>query len=232
MYRHLSTAIESNPIFRRLFLYRKVFLTKSSRRYYSQFGEDICLGSLVNLKKKGFYVDVGCYHPTKYSNTFRLYQHGWRGINIDMDSIKVEACELKRPHDKNICVAITDDESVSSMSMYSHGFYALTSTLEKEQEASFICTRIVPCSTLNHILEKESVDTVDLISIDAEGHDLNVLRSIDLTRYSVKTIIVESFEKFLTDVLESGIYQHVSNQGFELVNWAGKSLIFQKRGRL
>jgi hypothetical protein len=31
----------------------------------------------------GFFVDVGCFHPLFYSNTWKLYKKGWRGVNID-----------------------------------------------------------------------------------------------------------------------------------------------------
>ena len=33
----------------------------------------------------GFYVDVGCFHPKKHSNTYLLYKRGWSGINIDVE---------------------------------------------------------------------------------------------------------------------------------------------------
>ena len=35
-------------------------------------------------KKKGVYIDVGCYHPIRLSNTKFLYEKGWKGINIDI----------------------------------------------------------------------------------------------------------------------------------------------------
>src|SRR5665213_2950175 len=57
-------------LFRWLFLLRKVFLTRSSRRYWSQYGEEIGLDRVLHRNRPGFFVDVGCYHPTKYSNTF------------------------------------------------------------------------------------------------------------------------------------------------------------------
>jgi len=72
-----------------LYLLRKVFLTRSSRRYWSQYGEDIVLDRVLNLRKPGFYVDVGCYHPVKNNNTFKLYRRGWRGVNLDIDDCRV-----------------------------------------------------------------------------------------------------------------------------------------------
>ena len=55
---------------KKLKLFNKAFLTNFIKFHYSQFGEDIILREI--LKKEitnGFYVDVGCYHPKKFSNT-------------------------------------------------------------------------------------------------------------------------------------------------------------------
>ena len=47
------------------------------RKTYSDSGEDLYI--LNNLGKKGFYVDVGCHHPTRLNNCHLLYLNSWRG---------------------------------------------------------------------------------------------------------------------------------------------------------
>ena len=59
--------------------------------YYSQTGEDIILKVLFERQNHGIYVDVGCNHPIKDSNTFHLYMSGWSGICIDANP---ELCRL------------------------------------------------------------------------------------------------------------------------------------------
>ena len=49
---------------------------------YGQFGEDALIQRTLK-KKKGTYVDIGCYHPILYSNTYGLYRRGWKGIVVD-----------------------------------------------------------------------------------------------------------------------------------------------------
>lgn len=50
---------------------------------FSGAGEDIILRHLIGSDKMdGFYVDVGSYHPMRFSNTYFFYPHGWRGINV------------------------------------------------------------------------------------------------------------------------------------------------------
>jgi hypothetical protein len=43
----------------------------------------LILRRIFEHKQKGFYVDVGAYHPFLFSNTYIFYLRGWRGINID-----------------------------------------------------------------------------------------------------------------------------------------------------
>jgi len=54
---------------------------------YSQHGEDKEIEKLLaGLNPNDFlYVDVGANHPTTFSNTYRLYRMGWKGIVIDPD---------------------------------------------------------------------------------------------------------------------------------------------------
>jgi hypothetical protein len=67
-------------------LVRRLIGLNNETDYYSQAGEDAILSNIFNYvlpTDRGFYVDVGAYHPFKHSNTYLLYRAGWRGINID-----------------------------------------------------------------------------------------------------------------------------------------------------
>ena len=48
---------------------------------YSQEGEDLILQRIFATRERGFYVDVGAHHPQRFSNTYKFYRGGWRGIN-------------------------------------------------------------------------------------------------------------------------------------------------------
>ena len=57
-------------------LIKQAFFKKINKNFYSQFGEDrIIVNEIIKPSyKNGFYVDVGCFHPKKYSNTYLLYK--------------------------------------------------------------------------------------------------------------------------------------------------------------
>lgn len=215
-----------------LWLVRKTWLTRGARLYYSQFGEDAVLREIISPAcSKGVYVDVGAYHPIKFSNTYALYKRGWRGINIDMDPIKIEAFRLARASDINVCAAISSEKAVKNV--YNFSSYGLTSTLDPEVAANGTATptsvRSVETTTLDDVLEhsRYSDHEIDLLSIDAEGHDYQVLMSINIEKYKPKIIIVESSSTSMRDVVGSKVYDYLEKRGYRLVSWTHLSLIFR-----
>ena len=65
-------------IIKKIFLIRQLYFKKINKDFYSQFGEDKILKELIlDNFNNGFYVDVGCFHPKKHSNTYLLYKKGW-----------------------------------------------------------------------------------------------------------------------------------------------------------
>jgi FkbM family methyltransferase len=229
MYRHLPKLLENSRLFRFLFLVRKLIFIKSCRRCYSQYGEDVAMRCFLDPDQKGFYVDVGCFHPKKYSNTYRLYKKGWRGINIDVDEIKISAFNLLRRRDINVCSAVSDNDD-EFVELYSFGFWTLINTLDRktaETQGPGYVVKKVRNQTLNKILASHDVEKVDLLSVDVEGYDLHVLKSVDLKKYGVRTIIVELHVRRLEEVMQEELYQYLVSQGYSLVNWIGPSLVFQ-----
>ena len=61
-------------IIRPLYFAYDLFLKKHGDEYFSQFGEDMVLANLFGSREGGFYVDVGCFHPKQWSNTYLLHK--------------------------------------------------------------------------------------------------------------------------------------------------------------
>ena len=78
------------------------------RTSYSQEGEDLILDRLLRRKPRGYYVDVGAFHPKKFSNTHLFYRRGWSGINIDATPGSMDEFRRVRPRDTNLEIAISD----------------------------------------------------------------------------------------------------------------------------
>ena len=232
-HRHYPKHIEENTIFRWFFLLRKSMFSKKSVKVYGQNGEDLIINRLFPKSYKGVYVDVGCFHPQKYSNTYLLYKNGWRGVNIDIDSIKIDAFNKSRPNDYNVVTAISN--KVGVVDYYSNGYYSPTTTLDKEfsksDKRNFTDYELkkVKANTLTNVLDHSpfSNSKIDLLSIDVEGHDFKVLESLNFDKYKPKVIAVETDAKSMDEVQDGKIYQFLKEQDYQLINWVGMTLIWE-----
>jgi FkbM family methyltransferase len=218
-------------MFKKLKLFRKAFLTDFIKFHYSQFGEDIILREILKKEiSNGFYLDVGCYHPKKFSNTYMLYKKGWSGINIDMEEDKISLFNMVRPRDLNVLSPISDKEE--EVTLYRYSKYGLESTIDKkiasETTDSIYDKTIIKTKTLNEVLNKSSYkDTqIDVLSIDTEGMDFRVLKSLDIKKYSPKVIIIEDHHKKIEDILETDTFKFLVQNNYILRSWSFYSLIF------
>ncbi len=215
-----------------LYLLRKTFLTVASRRHYSQYGEDVVLRDWFHRRPPGVFVDVGCYHPRKFSNTYWLYKRGWRGVNIDIDPLKIQAFRLTRPRDTNVLSGVGECETTATV--YRFGKYGLGTTIDPDLAAAtkepLREKQTVQVRTLESILaETPWKDApIDLLSIDVEGMDLAVLRGFDLDKHRPRLILIELHADAIGDVLTSDLHHHLTDHGYVLCNWVGLTLFYRR----
>jgi len=215
----------------KLYVFRKTYLTKHWRRHFSQFGEDVVLNDWLDRSyRNGFYVDVGCYHPSKFSNTHLLHKRGWRGINIDMDAIKIKCFELARPGDTNIHAAVSDRKE--TVTVYNFSRYGLGSTIDPEVAKNtpmpVLSETRIETRTLAEIIDASPYRDrqIDLLSIDAEGHDFAVIRSLDMQRYRPKILLTETHLKDFKEIIQLPMHLYLEEQGYRLMNWIGFTLLY------
>ena len=211
-------------------LFRKTFLKKINKNFYSQFGEDKILFEI--LKKEyndGIYINVGCFHPKKYSNTYLLFKRGWQGINIDLEQDKIDVFNFARPLDHNIVAAVSNTSEL--VKVYKSNHYGVGTTtnfnsITKKDEIIEIFD--LETKNLNEIIEKSPFknDQIDLLNIDTEGNDFSVLTSLDMNKYKPNIIIIESHLKTINEIITSDVYKYLLKKGYNLRSWNFFSLIF------
>ena len=217
-------------IHKRAWYLRKAFLTDFIKVHYAQFGEDIILKELIEKDKgDGFFVDVGCYHPRKFNNTYALYKRGWRGINVDMEEDKIALFEAARPGDVNIVCAVSDKRE--TVTRYRDGQFGLGSTIDDNHARKTSVdydSGSIETKTLTEIIDgtRYGGRQIDLLTVDAEGMDYKVVRSLDMERYRPKIIIVEDHHRDIDAVVETDIYRLLRDYLYYLRSWTFYSLIF------
>lgn len=204
-----------------------LFSKRQSRRYYSQFGEDAVLGEIFGRRKRnGTYVDIGCYHPRKHSNTWLFYRRGWSGLLVDIERAKLIACKLLRPRDTVLLSAVSD--RAGRLPFYGPKKYSVLTSLDKRRP-DFKKLGEIDCRTLTEILDTHfSADKIDLLSIDVEGHDFQVLKGLDFERYKPAVIVIESWDATdIETIQESPVNRLLDREGYRLAAWTGLSLIYK-----
>jgi FkbM family methyltransferase len=193
---------------------------------YAQSGEDRIIATLLGglTQPPGFYVDVGCNHPVRFSNTFELYKRGWRGINIDANAQLVDLCRHTRPRDVSICAVVSDAEREIVFTEFDNPLLSSVSDrhVERWREHSDVArTRRASARTLNEILRThDAPQRFDLLSIDVEGHELEVLSALDLEAYRPKLIVVEMHGLRLGDSARGEVWSHLLENDYEMVGYA------------
>lgn len=200
--------------------------------YFSQTGEDIIIQNFFGEVKDGFYVDAGCHEPIKWSNTFKLYLQGWSGINIDANSSMMKKVAKTRKLDINICVALSD--SVKKVTFYKSATSPAVNTIstktydewkfrwdfdDKDREE-------LTTTTLTKILEEHlpAEKKIDLLSVDVEGHDLEVIKGLDLNRFRPKLIVAECHE--LDKFAQSDLNNHLTDNRYKLIGFTTFNVYF------
>ena len=214
----------------------KIFYPKKT---YSMFGEDLVIENFFKNKKKGFYVDVGCYHPIDGNNTFLLFKKGWTGVNIDLNEISIELFKKARKNDKNLKAAISN-KSKRIKFYYRKKINMLNTINKKFAKTSFkkgFKTNYVDSQTLNSILDKLNFKNkkIDFLNLDIEGNEINALKSLNFRKYNPKLICIEIHNQntlvksnkhyFKTDL----IYKFLVKKGYKHI-WKNKfSFIFKRK---
>ena len=170
---------------------RKLFKVTKYQKSFAQSGEDLILNTLFCNKKKGFYIDVGANDPYFQSNTHYFYELGWQGINIDANPESIQKLKKIRKRDINIEALISNKDTNLKYFIFEKS--AFNGIVYNENIPSKLkSTKIIKSKTLTNVLNNEKLITIDFLSIDAEGHDFEVLKSLDLSLIRPSVILIES----------------------------------------
>ncbi len=223
--------VESKKMY--LLSLKNILFNSFRNYYYSQTGEDIILEKIFS-KKDGFYVDVGAYHPVHYSNTKKLYDKGWSGINIDPNPDTIFFFNKYRRNDINLNLGVSREDKTIEYYMFSHPACNTFSKdffekMNQKKWIKHIKTLKVKCRTLCDILDEfvPLNKKIDVMTIDVEGFDLDVLESNDWLKYSPEVVVVEGHGFSFENMAEYPIYSFLVDKNYYLHAFTGLSLVFK-----
>jgi FkbM family methyltransferase len=201
----------------------------ASRGSFSQHGEDTFINARFGHKKDGFYVDVGASHPFRLSNTFLLYQNGWRGVTVEPIPLLGRLHRRWRPHDSLVQKAVGP---IPGKVTFQEMLPSVLSTLDpvtahssvSEGRAQLLRCYEIDVVTLDQLFANYvGRRTVDLLSLDLEGLDAETITSFRLEDTRPTLICIE----FADQDTRSKMLAYFEQRKYRLVVELGCNLIVE-----
>jgi len=203
---------------------------------WSQDGQSLFIDQLLGGKEDGFYVEIGADDGEHYSNSlfFEVFRH-WKGILIEPNQESfAQLLQLNRKAlALNSCVSPTTlSESFTFVSnpFESHNagflggiseFLELTKdgVLQAKYEQHFadgdLYSPVVNtkrCTPLIDLLPS-NVDTIDYLSLDTEGSELAILKTIPFGKLKINVISVD-VSSITGERRDEGLYDFLWKHGY------------------
>ena len=157
----------------------------SPDRFFSQFGEDRWIINNLKIPKMGTFIDIGTADGITFSNTYYFEKLGWHGICFEPDPDNFN--KAKKCRNNVIKAAISNKNSI--LDFYMSSISSDWSSLKPTKYYSKVIK--IKTYTLSEILEKKHISSIDILSIDTEGTEIDVWKSLDLSKIRPKIVIVE-----------------------------------------
>lgn len=152
--------------------------------FFSQQGEDLFVSKKYINKKNdtGVFVEVGALDGITYSNTAFLEKYfGFSGILIEPSPSSFNDMKKTRPSCVHVNKAIssTMGEAVFRDNWAMSGILENLSEVHRNNSSHGTSMYSVPTIPLDHVLHENEIKYIDFMSIDVEGGELEVLKSMD-----------------------------------------------------
>lgn len=176
-------------------------------KYYSQCGQDRYVNeTFFKNKLNGVFIDIGAHDGICLSNTYFFENElDWDGICIEPNPITFAKLQASR---KAICISgcIANENIKGAEFLQITGPLSYYSGIVNKYEPLHL-KRVegelalcggtkeiikVDCYNLNDLLEQYEIAHVDFLSLDTEGGELEILKSINYDKIKIDVIAVEN----------------------------------------
>lgn len=209
---------------------------------YSQLGEDLAIRKLIRALSPDChtFLDIGSYHPIKYSNTRILKKNKWKGIHVDASKASIRLFKKIYPEDCSINAIISNSNKISINNFEPNLIYAENTFSNFNSQKS-----------INVLIgEKKSIQNIDIFSsielynkckehfgqnlskigflnIDIEGLELDFLKKWPIKKCIFRFICVENHAASLEKILKSELHLWLSNNRYRIVYFFKFSTIYE-----
>jgi hypothetical protein len=208
---------------------------------YSQCGEDTLIAEYLIGKnfvsRKKFYVDLGAYHPSRFSNTKLLHLMGWTGMNVDPNPDSIELFKKFRPNDVNLNIGVSSKRETLELYRFAEG---ALNTFDKEraekltqdgwQTKEKISVQSLPVNEIleTYLPEEVKESGIGFLDIDCEGLDIEIISTLDFKKFNPLIIAAEAHDFDPMYPLNNEICKIICSQGYYLSAYLKRTLLLFK----
>ena len=183
---------------------------------YAQLKQDI---DVLKVYKKGYYVEIGASDGIELSNTYLLEINNWKGICVEPIPTRYDKLIQNRPNAICYNKAVYHTSDLEVLFTISNRYDLLSGvtdylTTYKDLVMFDHTDILVQTKTLNDILiDAKAPSFIEYLSVDTDGTELEILKSVDLKKYKFGIIDVEhNYE----EPRRSDIRKLLLDNGYEL----------------
>jgi FkbM family methyltransferase len=170
---------------------------------YAQQGEDLVVAAILQKLRirKPTYLDIGAHHPIIGSNTYAFYEVGSRGVLVEPNPHYAELLRKTRPGDVvlDVGIGVTSQTAADYYVIRGDGQLNTFSKEQAEQHAKIAgpgaIERVIklPLVPINDVLARHfSAGPPDFVSMDIEGLDFDILKTLDFDRWRPPVFCIET----------------------------------------
>jgi FkbM family methyltransferase len=192
------------------------------RAFYSQFGEDEWIvNNILDLPKRGFFIEVGVADGITFSNTYYFEKLGWKGLCFEPNPYQYAQAKLYRKHVEPIAVTKRDEQ----VELHISKSFPDWSSIVASDDSQEIIT--VPGKSLRTIISENKIKAIDVLSIDVEGAELDVLEGLPFDQLQPRIIIVEFMNKL--DQKNDNVEKFMATHPYRLAHRTFANCIYVRR---
>jgi FkbM family methyltransferase len=197
--------------------------------FHSQDNQDFFLEThIFKGYKNGCFVDVGAHDGISINNTLYFEKNNnWCGINIEPIKTVFDRLVINRPNNINLNCAVCNNDGETEF-LCNTGYTEMISgikdnfdirhlyRLQYENEQHGSRTELIKVQTkkLETILNENNISHINYLSIDVEGAEFEVIKSINFDKVFIDVI---GFENNYHDV-SVPIIEYLQEKGFIIIH--------------
>jgi FkbM family methyltransferase len=177
----------------------KIIIKEDYSPSRAQFGQDLLALEHHNHKRNGTYLEIGVHDGENANNTVMMDQeYGWSGVCIDpfMDNMENRSCQ-------KFYVALGSEPGEAEFRYGENGEHSVFAGLDKfattddnkmhkDTVGHFEMKKVPVCTPEDVFAEANLPSTIDYMSLDVEGAEMDILRSFPFDKYCVKYATIET----------------------------------------